>query len=159
MKKLFQTLLTPVLFRTINQKFIKIEIQFIAWSIACFFMAYRSGETVEAGFPDTFGEVMRTLVFAIPFAFMVFLVIRAWIKPSFYTLFDIPKEWWITRLNLSQQRWFTMTPKEVVLQDQLYKRFEDTYKIAYKDIKPHWLHIVQIAILFFFALLGFFLGK
>tara|TARA_B100000953_G_scaffold290249_1_gene275082 strand:- start:1720 stop:2094 length:375 start_codon:yes stop_codon:yes gene_type:complete len=124
-------------------------------------MAYRSGETVEAGYPDSFPEVLRTLLSAAPFLFMVFIVVRARYFPSIHSLFDVPEKWPITRLNLSMQNWFSMnmTLRESRLQRELLIWFEKKYGVKYREIKPHWIHLAQVAILIVPSLIGFLIAR
>jgi len=159
MKKLFQTLLTPVIWKVINGKGISIEIQYVSWSVACFFLAIYSGGTVTNGFPETFWQWVKVLPLFLPFFFMLFLVIRAQINPSFYQLSDIPKEWKITKLNLSRQLWFKMSSEDVAEREELEDWFYNKYGMYYREMKSHWIYRMQWIILIGLSLLGFYIGK
>ena len=159
MKKIFQTLLTPVFWKVVNDKGIRIEIQYISWSIACFFLAMYSGGTVTDGFPETFGAWVKVLPYFLPFFFMVFLVIRAQLYPSFFQLSDLPDEWKITKLTLAQQWWFKMSAEDVADREELETWFYNKYGMYYRNMKSHWIYKMQWVILIGLSYLGFDIGK
>lgn len=156
----FKWLLTPVLFWQMpDQRFVKIEIQYLVWCVACFFAVLRVAHSIENGYPETFGGMLLSFVFYLPFLFMVFLVIRAWIYPSIHTLFDIPKKWWISRLSLSYKKWHPLSVKEFELQEELKERFVRVYDEEFGKGRMHWLHKLQFVILIASFFLGYLLGK
>lgn len=160
MNLFFKWLLTPVLFWQMKDKrFVKIEIQYIAWSVACFFMTYRVAQSIDDGYPNTFWGVLVSLLYFFPFELMVFLVLRSSARPSYHSLLDLPRSWWISKLSLAAKWWFPLTTKEFTHQQELQERFIEVYGVPFGKGRMHWIHKIQFVILIGGFFLGYLLGK
>lgn len=159
MKKFIQWVVTPVIFKQwSNGKFSKIEILYLAIVASLIPAVYRSGTTVPFGFPDTGVEYLWTFLSLVPFVSLFGVIVYLKFKPLYFQLSDIPDKWWITKLCLSTQWWFTMSLADVFEKHELSKRFENEFGQEFGDIKFHWTHRIQFVILLVVCVSVFLLG-
>lgn len=159
MKKFIQWVVTPVIFKKwLNGTFSKFEILYLAIVVSLIPAVYRSGTTVPYGFPDTGVEYLWTFLSLVPFLFLFGIIVYLKYNPLYFKLSDIPDKWWITKLCLSTQWWFSLTPEDFAAKLDLLRTFREKYRVSFYSIKFHWTHRIQFVILLAICICSFLLG-